>query len=358
MAQFNTQSPTKAAGGSTRKGEKAEPPTGRQKVATVLVALGPEISSQILTHFEETEVEQIALDISTMGKMEPTAINEIIDEFYQLAKANEYLAYGGLTYTREILEKAFGNDKADSILARLTAMMEQVSLPFDAFRQADPAQVANLIQGEHPQTISLILAYLRPEQAAVVISNLPEDLQIEVSTRMATMERAGLEVVKEVEAVLYDKFSAVLYNSEKHAHVGGVKALAEVLNRVDRSTERNIVENLERLDPELAESVKKLMFVFDDIVQLDDRSIQRVLREVEGKDLGLALKGGTEDVRERVFRNMSERAGRMLKDDIETMGPVRLKDVEEVQQKIVNVVRRLEEAGEIIISRGGDDIVI
>jgi flagellar motor switch protein FliG len=338
MAQFNPH-PVPVKGNS-----KAVALTGRQKVATVLVALGPEISSQILTHFEESEVEQIALDISTMRKMEPTAVNDVIEEFYQLAKANEYLATGGLTYTREILEKAFGADKADEIITRLTAMMEQVSMPFDAFRQADPAQVANLIQGEHPQTISLILAYLRPEQAAVVISNLPEDLQIEVSTRMATMERAGLEVVKEVEAVLYDKFSAVLYNSEKHASVGGVKALAEVLNRVDRSTERNIVENLERLDPELAESVKKLMFVFDDIVQLDDRA--------------LALKGAVEEVKERIFRNMSERAGRMLRDDIDTMGPVRLKDVEEVQQKIVNVVRRLEETGEIIISRGGDDIVI
>jgi flagellar motor switch protein FliG len=351
MAQFNPH-PVPVKGG------KAVQLSGRQKVATVLVALGPEISSQILTHFDETEVEQIALDISTMRRMEPTAVNDVVEEFYQLAKANEYLATGGLQYTREVLEKAFGADKADEIITRLTAMMEQVSMPFDAFRQADPAQVANLIQGEHPQTISLILAYLRPEQAAVVISNLPEDLQIEVSTRMATMERAGLEVVKEVEAVLYDKFSAVLYNNEKHTSVGGVKALAEVLNRVDRSTERNIVENLERLDPELAESVKKLMFVFDDIVQLDDRAIQRVLREVESKDLALALKGATEEVKERIFRNMSERAGRMLRDDIDTMGPVRLKDVEEVQQKIVNVVRRLEETGEIIISRGGDDIVI
>ncbi|MBC7544549.1 MAG: flagellar motor switch protein FliG [Candidatus Sericytochromatia bacterium] len=351
MAQYNPH-PVPVKSG------KPELLSGRQKVATVLVALGPEISSQILTHFDEAEVEQIALDISTMRRMEPTTVNDIIEEFYQLAKANEYLAFGGLQYTREVLEKAFGTEKAEMILARLTSMMEQVSMPFDAFRQADPAQVANLIQGEHPQTISLILAYLRPEQAAVVISNLPEDLQIEVSTRMATMERAGLEVVKEVEAVLYDKFSAVLYNSEKHAHVGGVKALAEVLNRVDRSTERNIVENLERLDPELAESVKKLMFVFDDLVQLDDRAIQRVLREVESKDLALALKGATEEVKERIYRNMSERAGRMLRDDIETMGPVRLKDVEEVQQKIVNVVRRLEETGEIIISRGGDDIVI
>lgn len=330
---------------------------GRKKAALVLIALGPEIGSSILRHFDESEVEQLALEISTMKRTDHHVVNAVLEEFYQLARASELMAIGGFDYAEHILRDAFGESKANRILSRLTVLLENTSLPFEVFRKADPAQVANLIQGEHPQTIALILAYLKPEQAAVVISNLNDELQIEVSTRMATMERAGLEVVKEIEDVLQSKFSSVL-STDRGTAVGGVKSLAEVLNRVDRGTERNIIENLERYDPELAESVKKLMFVFDDIVELDDRSIQRVLRDVDTKDLALALKGASEDVKIRMFRNMSERAAAMLQDDMEAMGPVRLKDVEETQQKIVNVIRRLEEAGEVVISRGGEDIVI
>ena len=217
--------------------------------------------------------------------------------------------------------------------------------------------MANLIQGEHPQTISLILAYLRPEQAAVVISNLPENLQIEVSTRMATMERAGLEVVKEVEAVLYDKFFAVLYNSEKHAQVGGVKALAGSTG----STGPPSATSWKTWNGSIRNWPSGSRNSCSSSTTSSSSTIGRssgCCGKSKAKDLALALKGATESVKERIFRNMSERAGRMLKDDIETMGPVRLKDVEEVQQKVVNVVRRLEEAGEIIISRGGDDIVI
>lgn len=330
---------------------------GRKKAALVLIALGPEVASNILRHFDDQEVEQLALEISTMKRTDHKVVNAVLEEFYQLARASELMAIGGLDYAEQILKEAFGDEKADVILARLTALLESTTLPFEAFRKSDPTQVANLIQGEHPQTIALILAYLKPEQAAVVISNLTDELQIEVSTRMATMERAGMEVVKEIEDVLSSKFSSVL-SSDRGANVGGVKSLAEVLNRVDRGTERNIIENLERFDPELAESVKKLMFVFDDIIELDDRSIQRVLREVDTKDLALALKGANEDVQQRIYRNMSERAAAMLQDDMDAMGPVRLKDVEETQQKIVNVIRRLEEAGEVVISRGGEDIVI
>lgn len=330
---------------------------GRKKVALVLIALGPEVASSILRHFDESEVEQIALEISTMKQTEHHVVNAILDEFYQLARASELMALGGEDYAESILKQAFGDSRANRILSRLDVLLENNNLPFESFRKADPAQVANLIQGEHPQTIALILAYLKSEQAAVVLSNLSDDLQIEVSTRMATMERAGMEVVKEIEAVLQSKFASIL-SSDRGTHVGGVKSLAEVLNRVDRTTERNIIENLERFDPELAESVKKLMFVFDDIVVLDDRSIQRLLRELDAKDLALALKGANDDVKHRIFRNMSERAASMLRDDMESMGPVRLKDVEETQQKIVNIIRRLEEAGEVVISHGGEDIVI
>jgi flagellar motor switch protein FliG len=330
---------------------------GRKKVALILISLGPEIASNILKHFDENEVEQIALEISTMRQTEHEVVNSILEEFYTLARSSNLMALGGQDYADSLLRVAFGDARANRILGRLDVLQEKNNLPFETFRKADPAQVAHLIQNEHPQTISLILAYLKPEQAAVVLSNLNDDLQIEVSTRMATMERAGLEVVKDIEAILQSKFASILKH-DRGTDVGGVKSLAEVLNRVDRSTERNIIENLERFDPELAESVKKLMFVFDDIIILDDRGIQRLLRELDSKDLALALKGANEDVQNKVFRNMSERASLMLQDDMESMGPVRLKDVEETQQKIVNIIRRLEESGEIVISHGGDDIVI
>ncbi|PIQ28121.1 flagellar motor switch protein FliG [bacterium (Candidatus Blackallbacteria) CG17_big_fil_post_rev_8_21_14_2_50_48_46] len=330
---------------------------GRKKVALILIALGPELSSMILRHFDETEVEDLAMEISTMRQTEHEVVNRVLEEFYELARSSEMMAIGGQDYAETLLRNAFGDARANRVLGKIDVLQEKDSLPFETFRKADPAQVAHLIQNEHPQTISLILAYLKPEQAAVVLSNLSDDLQIEVSTRMATMERAGLEVVKDIEAILQSKFSSVLKH-DRGTHVGGVKSLAEVLNRVDRSTERNIIENLERFDPELAESVKKLMFVFDDLIILDDRGIQRLLRELDSKDLALALKGANEDVQSKIFRNMSERASTMLQDDMESMGPVRLKDVEETQQKIVNIIRRLEEAGEIVISHGGEDIVI
>lgn len=331
--------------------------SGLRKVALVLIALGPEISASILRHFEEGEVERIALEIASLKQTGHDQVNEVLEEFYQLTHTGELMAIGGESFAEDLLRSAFGDSRAGRVISRLDVLRENTSMPFEAFRKADPTQVANLIQNEHPQTIALILAYLKPEQAGVVLSQLNHDLQIEVATRMATMERAGMEVVKEVEAILQSKFASVL-KQDRGAFVGGVKSLSEVLNRVDRSTERNIIENLERFDPELADSVKKLMFVFDDIIILDDRSIQRLLRELDSKDLSLALKGASEEVQYKIFRNMSERAAGMLREDMEAMGPVRLKDVEETQQKIVNVIRRLEEAGEVVISHGGEDIVI
>ncbi len=330
---------------------------GKSKAALVLIALGPEMAASILRHLDESEVEQIAIEIAAARQTEHTIVNQVLEEFYELAHTNELTAMGGEGYAQNLLVTAFGENRAARVISKLDGMRENSTLPFEAFRKADPVQVANLIQNEHPQTIALILAYLKPEQAGVVLSQMNQDLQIEVATRMATMERAGLEVIKDIESILQSKFSSVL-KQDPGAFVGGVKSLSEVLNRVDRSTERNIIENLERFDPELAESVKKLMFVFDDIIILDDRSIQRLLRELDTKDLALALKGASEEVQIKIFRNMSERASSMLRDDMEAMGPVRLKDVEETQQKIVNVIRRLEEAGEVVISHGGEDIVI
>lgn len=330
---------------------------GKSKAALVLIALGPEMAASILRHLDESEVEQIAVEIAAARQTEHTVVNQVLEEFYELAQTNELTAMGGEVYAEDLLRTAFGENRAARVISKLDGLRESSTLPFEAFRKADPVQVANLIQNEHPQTIALILAYLKPEQAGIVLSQMSHDLQIEVATRMATMERAGMEVIKDIESILQSKFSSVL-KQDRGAFVGGVKSLSEVLNRVDRSTERNIIENLERFDPELAESVKKLMFVFDDIIILDDRSIQRLLRELDTKDLALALKGASEEVQIKIFRNMSERASSMLREDMEAMGPVRLKDVEETQQKIVNVIRRLEEAGEVVISHGGEDIVI
>ena len=331
--------------------------TGLRKVALVLVAMGPENSAAVLRHFDESEVEKIALEIASLRQTEHQLVNLVLEEFQELAHASELMALGGEDYAETMLRSAFGDSRANQVISRLDVLREGTSMPFEAFRKADPIQVANLITNEHPQTIALVLAYLKPEQAGIILSQLNHDLQIEVATRMATMERAGMEVVKDIETILQSKFASVLKQDRGH-FVGGVKSLSEVLNRADRSTERNIIENLERFDPELAESVKKLMFVFDDLIILDDRSIQRFLRELDAKDLSLALKGANDEVQFKIYRNMSERASSMLREDMESMGPVRLKDVEETQQKIVNVIRRLEAAGEIVINHGGEDIVI
>lgn len=330
---------------------------GRKKVALVLIALGPELASSILRHFNEQEVEEIALEISSMKETEHEVVEKILDEFFQLMKASDLMALGGKDYAELLLKEAFGSQKAGRLVGRMNQTLQSTSLPFEDFRKADPTQIASLIQDEHPQTIALLLSYLKPEQASVVLGQLNDELQIEVATRMATLEHAGIEVVKEVEHTLRGKFSSILENRYAQ-EVGGLKNLAEVLNRVDRNTERNIIENLERFNSDLAESVKKLMFIFDDIILLDDRSIQRLLRELETKDLALALKGAGDEVKHKIFKNMSERASYMLNDDMEALGPVRLRDVEETQQKVVNIIRRLEEAGEIVISHGGEDIVI
>ena len=331
--------------------------SGRKKVALVLIALGPELASSILRHFDETEVEKIALEISSMKETEHDLVNNTLDEFYQLTRASELMALGGKDYAEQLLKEAFGTQKSTRLVGRMNHMLKSSSLPFEDFRRADPTQIASLMQDEHPQTIALLLSYLKPEQASVILTQFNDDLQIEVATRMATIEQTGGDVIKEVEQILRSKFSSIL-EQKQTTRVGGLKNLAEVLNRVDRPTERNIIENLERFDADLAESVKKLMFVFGDLILLDDRSIQRLLRELDTKDLALALKGANEDVKVAIFRNMSERASDMLQDDMDALGPVRLRDVEETQQKVVNIIRRLEESGEIVISHGGEDIVI
>jgi flagellar motor switch protein FliG len=328
--------------------------TGKQKAAILLISLGPELSAQVLKHMNEEEVEQLTLEIANIRKISPEERDEVYQEFYQMCVAHEYITQGGIEYAKELLEKAFGPQKSAEIIARLTATLQV--RPFDFIRKADPNQLLNFIQNEHPQTIALIIAYLDPEQAAAVLSALPPELQVDVARRVALMDRTSPEIIKEVERVLERKLSSVVL--QDYTSAGGVKSLVEVLNRVDRATEKTIIESLEVQDPELAEEVKKLMFVFEDIVYLDDRAVQLVLREVDSHDLALALKGAGEEVRAKIEKNMSKRAAQILREEIEYMGPVRLRDVEDAQQRIVAVIRKLEEQGQIIISRGGREEII
>ncbi|MCI6752919.1 MAG: flagellar motor switch protein FliG, partial [Selenomonas bovis] len=279
----------------------------------------------------------------------------VISEFYQMAMAKDYISTGGLEYAQNVLEKALGAEKAMDIINRLTTSLQV--RPFDFLRKTDPSQLMNFIQNEHPQTIALIMAYLEPDQAATVLSSLPPDQQADVAKRIAVMDRTSPDVIREVERVLERKLSSLV--TQDFTSAGGVKSIVEVLNRVDRTTEKSIIENLEVDNPELAEDIKRLMFVFEDIVMLDDRSLQLVLRQVDTKDLSLALKATPKEVADKVYKNMSSRAADMLKEEIEFMGPVKIRDVEEAQQKVVNVIRTMEDKGEIVISRGkGDEMIV
>lgn len=328
--------------------------SGRRKVAIALVALGPELSAQVLRHMREEDIEEISLEIATMGKIPPQVTDSVLEEVHEFVTAQKYVSEGGISYAKEILERVLGSARAIEIINKLTASLK--ATPFDFIRNAGPEQIITFLENEHPQTIALVLAHLRPDQSAAVLSALPPDLQSEVAIRLATMEGTTPEVIAEVEALLGKKMSAV--GAQDIKATGGVKALVDVLNNVDRATEKTILERLEEENPALAEEVKNMMFVFEDVVLLDDRAVQLVLREIDFKDLALALKAASDQVKEKIFKNMSERAGAMLREDMEFLGPVRLRNVEEAQQRIVAVIRRLEEAGEIVIARGKEDEII
>ena len=328
--------------------------SGVQKAAILLIALGPERSAGIFKHLKEEEIEELTLEIANTRSITPQVKDEIINEFYEVCLAQQYIAEGGISYAKELLEKALGNEKAMDVIGRLTASL-QVK-PFEFVRKTDASQLLNFIQDEHPQTIALILSYLAPGQAAMLISALPQEKQADVARRIAVMDRTSPEVIKEVENVLESKLSSLV--NQDYTIIGGVDAVVEILNSVDRGTEKNIMEALEIEEPELADEIRKKMFVFEDILLLDDRAVQRVLRDVATDDLTIALKSANEQVQTVIFNNMSKRLAVMVKEDMEFMGPVRMKDVEEAQQKIVNIIRKLEDAGEIIISRGGGDDVI
>jgi flagellar motor switch protein FliG len=329
--------------------------SGRQKAAILLITLGPEVSSQVFKQLRDEEIEQLTLEIANVRKVDSSEKESILSEFHQICVAQEFISQGGINYAKEILEKALGSQKALDILNRLTATLQV--RPFDFARKAEPQQILNFIQNENPQTIALVLSYLQPDQSSVVLSSLPQEKQADVARRIALMDSTSPEVIAQVEKVLEQKLSATV--TQDYTNAGGIEAIVQILNGVDRGTERTILDSLEIQDPELAEEIKKRMFVFEDIVNLDNRSIQRIIRDIENADLQLSLKVASEEVREAIFRNMSKRMADTFKEEMEYMGPVRLRDVEEAQTRIVATIRRLEESGEIIIARGGgDDIIV
>jgi flagellar motor switch protein FliG len=327
--------------------------SGEQKAAILLISLGPEISSEVFKELKEEHVEQVALQIANLKKVSPPERDSVMEETYQLSMAEEYISSGGVDYAREVLEKALGEQKAIEIINRLQGALQMT--PFDFIKRTDPQQLLNFIQNEHPQTIALILAHLNSEHGATILSALPSEIQVDVAQRIAVMERATPDIIMEIEKVLERNIASVF--TQEMTAAGGVRSVAEMLNRVDRSTEKAIMEKLEETNPDLADEIKRLMFVFDDLLLIDDRSIQTILRQVDQKDLILALKGAGEEVKNKILKNMSQRARALIVEEMEVMGPTRLKNTEEAQQKIVNTIRQLEEMGEIVVSRGGEEEV-
>lgn len=329
--------------------------TGREKAAILLVSLGQEFAAQVMRHLAEEEIEQLTLQIASVRKVGPDHETAVIEECRQMLVANEYLEQGGLEYARDVLEKALGASRASAVLSRLSATLSV--RPFEFARHSEPGQVLTFIHGEHPQTIALVLAHLNPEQASMVLGALEPERQVDVMRRLALMDATSPEVVHEVERVLERKFTSLATGSQ--SRVGGVEMAVAVLNRADRGTEKRILQSLEIEDPELAQELRRRMFVFDDVTRLDDHTVQRALRDVDfATDMPLALKVASADVKAKVMRNISKRQGEQLMEALEFLGPVRLREVEDAQQRIVSVIRRLEDEGEIVISRGGVDEVV
>lgn len=327
---------------------------GVQKAAVLLIVLGPEKSANIFKHLKEDEIEQLTLEIANTRSISSDVKDDVMNEFYEICLAQQYISEGGITYAKDLLEKALGAEKAKDVIGKLTASLQV--RPFEFVRKTDATQLLNFIQDEHPQTIALILSYLSSSQSSTIISSLSPDKQADVAKRIAQMDRTSPDVIKEVERVLERKLASLV--NQDYTIVGGVDAIVEILNTVDRGTEKHIMETLEIEEPELADEIRRKMFVFEDILALDDKSVQRVLREVDNNELAVALKGSNEEVQTLIFNNLSKRLAAMIKEDMDFMGPIRLKDVEEAQQKIVNIIRKLEDSQEIIISRGGGDEII
>jgi flagellar motor switch protein FliG len=329
--------------------------TQTQKAAVLLVALGTEAAPKILKELNENEIERLTLEIANLRDIPPGIESKVLKETSEIIMAQQYISQGGVDYARRLLEQALGKDKTSDILRKLEGAIRQTG--FGLLKNIDPKQLINFIQNEHPQTISLILTQLSPSTAAAILSELPNELQADVAYRIATMEKISPDIIKELEGVLQNQFADV--GGRDLSVSGGTKIVAEILNLIEGSIEKSIMEGIETENSDLASEIKNLMFVFEDIVLLDNRSIQRVLKEVETRDLSIALKAASEEVRQKIFSNVSERVASMIKEEMEYMGPMRLSDVEGTQQKIVESIRKLQDEGQIIISgRGGKEELV
>ncbi|MBD3174647.1 MAG: flagellar motor switch protein FliG [Armatimonadia bacterium] len=326
-----------------------------QKAAVLLVALGRELAADVIQHLNEEEVERVTFEMVHLGVVNSATRQAVLQEFKELLEAQEILSAGGAEYAEEVLAQALGDDRAAEVIGRLIASLKVT--PFEFARSADASQILTFIQDEHVQTQALILAYLKAEQSAAVLSELSPDIQADVAKRIATLDRTPPDVIRDVESVI-ERRMASLSTEDYGAAAGGVQTLVDILGRVDRTTEKTIFESLSETAPELAEEVRNRMFVFEDVIQLDNRTIQQILMEIETADLAMALKSASQEVQDTIFANVSTRAADRIREDMEFMGPVRVRQVEEAQQRIVAVIRRLEEAGEIAISRGGEDELV
>ena len=328
--------------------------TATQKAALVLVALGVDNASEILRELSETEVEDISIEIAKLRNVSADVLNNVIEDFYQMMMANNYIIQGGIKYAKDVLEKAWGKKKAEDLLKRVEAVTEVSA--FYLLQTVDDKQLLNFIQNEHPQTAALILANLKPSQSATILSELPEDSQYEIAYRLATMEKTSPELIADIEDVLRDQMGSVFGSSL--SKTGGPESVAQILNSVSQTAEKNILSNLRERDAELAAEITDFMFLFEDLIWLMDTAIQRILKEIDSKVLGLSLKAASQELKDKVFKNMSERAAAMLKEELEYLGPVKLKDVENAQKEILEAVHALEAAGEIVLARGEEEEII
>ncbi len=323
----------------------------KQKAAILMVALGKEFSSKIYKHLQEDDIEQLTLAITNLDRFDSEVSDQVIDEFYEITLAQKYITEGGMDYARAVLVEAMGMESADALLAKLTSSLQV--RPFDFVRRADSMQVFNFIQNEHPQTIALVLSYLDSRRSGMILGSLPQTLQAEVVKRIARMGIVSPDYIREAERVLESKFSSIGYMSE--ATIGGVDAIVEILNSVDRGTESYILSVIEKDDPKLANEIHDRLFVFEDLTKLTDVAMQKILKEVDNDVLTIALKNASEGINQKIFKNISKRLAETIAENMRFMGPVRVRDVENAQQNIVNIVRRLEDAGLIDVARGGRD---
>jgi len=325
--------------------------TSKEKAAVLMITMGKDSAAEIYKYLTEEEIEQLTLSITTMRRVEPEVKDEVISGFIEICMAQKYISEGGIDYARDILDKAIGRDRANDMIIKLSSSLRVK--PFDFIRKADSTNVLNFIQNEHPQTTALILSFIDPKHAAQILSALPLEKQTNVIARIANMGITSPEYIKETERVLEKKLSTLNFGDQ--AFAGGIDSLVKILNSVDRGTERHLLESLEYEDADLVEEIRKRMFIFEDIIKLGNVAVQRVLKEIDNRDLAIALKGSTNEVSKIIYSNISKRLQEMIKEDIEMMGPIRIRDVEEAQQKIVNIIRKLDDAGEIIISRNEED---